>query len=172
MRKLLVSMKKNLILKQEIATVEKATPDQDPCEIYDKIVELDEGATGKVYLALHKKLKKKFAIKIISKDEKFLNFYYNEISILSKCSHPGIISFFESYTTNKTVWIVTEYMNEGKLTDLILKKKKFDETEISKISYQILKTLKYLHENEIIHRDIKSDNILLSKKIFLMLTIN
>eukprot|EP01080_Neovahlkampfia_damariscottae_P005877 gene5877-9705_t len=151
MRKLMVSVKKNLILKQDLIQ-EKVTPSKDPYEIYDKIVELDEGATAK------------FAVKIISKDEKYLNFYYNEISVLSNHSNPGIVSFFESYTTEKNVWIVTEYMNYGKLTDLIFKKKTFDEVEISKISYQILKALKYLHENEIIHRDIKSDNILLNSK--------
>jgi serine/threonine protein kinase len=159
MRKIIANMKKNSYEKSEM---EKEKFQKDPTVLYEKIRKLDEGATGKVYLCMEMKLKRRVAIKIIEKDEKLLNFYYNEISILSQFSHPGIIQYYDSHLTTSQVWIVLEYMEGGKLTDWIEKKKKFSEEEISNICLQLLQSLKYLHENEIIHRDVKSDNILLA----------
>jgi serine/threonine protein kinase len=147
MRKLIATIK----MKNSFEKSEK----QNPMVLYEKIKKLDEGATGKVYLCMDLKLKRRVAIKIIEKDEKLTSFYYNEISILSHYSHPGIISFYDSHETPNQVWIVMEYMEGGKLTDFI-EKNKLKEEEISSICHQLLHSLNYLHENEIIHRDVKS----------------
>jgi serine/threonine protein kinase len=154
MRKLIAIIKKNSFEKSEMLEKEKLK--KDPMVLYEKIKKLDEGATGKVYLCMDLKLNRRVAIKIIEKDEKLSSFYYNEISILSHYSHPGIISFYDSHETPNQVWIVLEYMEGGKLTDFIEKKNKLKEEEISSICHQLLQSLNYLHENEIIHRDVKS----------------
>ena len=93
----------------------------------------------------------------------------NEIRILYSLAHPNIIGYKEAFydENSKTLNIVMEYADDGDLESKInynkMNKLFFDESTIWKISIQILKGLKYLHDNNIIHRDLKSANIFLMK---------
>lgn len=87
----------------------------------------------------------------------------SELIIHKKFKHPNVVCFIDAFfdeTPEKVLKIVLEFMDGGALTT-ILDRTKLDEPEIAAISYEVLKGLDFLHDRNIIHRDIKSDNILL-----------
>lgn len=84
----------------------------------------------------------------------------NEIAQMSTLQHPNIVKYVGTYSKGQELWIVMELMNAGKLTDLLMQTQ-FNEAEIATCCREQLVALKYMHENLRIHRDIKSDNILI-----------
>ncbi len=133
---------------------------------------LGSGAFGSVYKVKRKEDSKIYAMKIVKISllgAKERENALNEIRILYSLTHPNIIGYKEAfYDENaKTLNIVMEYADDGDLESKInynkMNKLFFDESTIWKISIQILKGLKYLHDNNIIHRDLKSANIFLMK---------
>ena len=92
---------------------------------------------------------------------------YREVSILRKVSHPNIIKYYSSFLENESLCIIMEYAELGDLYSLIKHYKRhqkyFEELVLWRISYEILNGLEYLHNNNIIHRDIKCLNLFLSK---------
>ena len=86
----------------------------------------------------------------------------NEISMTVMSQNPCVVSYFESYKYSSCLWIVVELM-KGNLTDLIMDKAgDIPENLMAFISREVLVGLLHLHRQFRIHRDIKSDNILLS----------
>ena len=139
---------------------------------FEIIRTLGQGAFSTVYLVTRKKNNKQYALKIIkmenlSKIEQENSL--NEIRILSSIVHPNIISYKESFWNgkNKTLNIITEYCDDGDLETKINKMKRnkirFTEKLIWNYTFQILLGLKALHDKGIIHRDLKSENVFLSK---------
>ena len=133
---------------------------------------LGQGAYSTVYLVKRKKDNKQYALKSIimeklSKIEQQNNL--NEIRILSSIYHPNIISYKEAFwnSKNKTLNIIMEYCDDGdletKINTMKRNKIKFDENLIWIYTIQILFGLKALHDKGVIHRDLKSANIFLSK---------
>ena len=97
---------------------------------------------------------------------------YNEASIMKKLMHPNVISFKEVFKDTKLdyFYIVMEYANDGDLSKKIKTQnqknygeKYFSEEKILQYFYQICRGLQYIHSKNIIHRDIKSQNIFLMK---------
>ena len=133
---------------------------------------LGSGAFGSVYKVKRKEDSKIYAMKIVKISllgAKERENALNEIRILYSLAHPNIIGYKEAFydENSKTLNIVMEYADDGDLESKInynkMNKLFFDESTIWKISIQILKGLKYLHDNNIIHRDLKSANIFLMK---------
>ena len=133
---------------------------------------LGSGAFGSVYKVKRKEDSKIYAMKIVKISllgTKERENALNEIRILYSLTHPNIIGYKEAFydENSKTLNIVMEYADDGDLESKInynkMNKLFFDESTIWKISIQILKGLKYLHDNNIIHRDLKSANIFLMK---------
>ena len=93
----------------------------------------------------------------------------NEIRLLASIKNDNIISYKESFydQDNQTLCVIMEYADNGDLEEKIFKKiainEKFTETEILSCFIQIIRGLKHLHSNKILHRDIKSANIFLNK---------
>ena len=86
----------------------------------------------------------------------------NEIDILKKLSHPNIVKIYEFYVSENHYYIITEYCKEGELFSYI--KNKYSERQLAVLFYQVFSGLWYLHENKILHRDIKLENIMISEK--------
>ena len=86
----------------------------------------------------------------------------NEIDILKKLSHPNIVKIYEFYFSNSHYYIITEFCKEGELFSYI--KNKYNEHQLAVLFYQVFSGLWYLHDNKILHRDIKLENIMISKK--------
>ena len=84
----------------------------------------------------------------------------NEIAQMSTLQHTNIVKYVGTYTKSQELWIVMEFMNAGKLTDLLMQTQ-FSEAEIATCCRECLLALKYMHEQNRIHRDIKSDNVLI-----------
>lgn len=138
---------------------------EDPNTVFGKFHQIDEGMFGTVYRAKHLKTNKVCAIKVIkiSQDSKNLENLAREIEMMSFCQHKNIVQYIGTYMKGEELWIVMELMEGGKLTDIIFNTK-FTEPEIAFIMKETLEGLYVLHDNNLIHRDIKSDNILVNKQ--------
>ncbi|OBZ81929.1 Serine/threonine-protein kinase SKM1 [Choanephora cucurbitarum] len=123
----------------------------DPNLLYKKTKRIGQGASGSVYLATHLSTNTKVAVKQmdLSKQSR-LDLIVNEIMIMKESQHENIVNFLDSFLVRGNLWVVMEYMEGGALTDVI---------EHNTMSEQQIATVCF--EN-IIHRDIKSDNVLLN----------
>lgn len=85
----------------------------------------------------------------------------NEILVMRESVHPNIVNFKDSYLWQGDLWVVMEYMEGGSLTDVVTAHC-MSEAQIASVSREVCEGLRHLHSKGVIHRDIKSDNILLS----------
>uniref|UniRef100_A0A673BEA4 non-specific serine/threonine protein kinase n=1 Tax=Sphaeramia orbicularis TaxID=375764 RepID=A0A673BEA4_9TELE len=123
--------------------------DVNPEEIWEIIGELGDGAFGKVYKAQNKQNATLAAAKVIdTKTEDELEDYMVEIDILASCNHHHIVKLLDAFYFEGKLWVKLE--------------RPLTEPQIRVVCKQTLEALCYLHENKIIHRDLKAGNILLS----------
>lgn len=139
---------------------------EDPTNCFDNIQYLDVG-TWKVYKAIDKKSKADVAIKIVQKSKAMkLDELTSEIAYMRELGHhPNITGFVGAYKhkDGNEIWIVMQYMNGGKLTRLLDDGHfTFSEPQIACVCFEILNGLNYMHTHNRMHRDIKTDNILLN----------
>jgi protein-serine/threonine kinase len=149
----------------EVQIMEKlrqVVSDDDPKLLYSKIRKVGQGASGHVYVAKTLSTGKKVAIKEMDlSHQPRKELIVNEILVMKESQHPNIVNFLESYLVKSTeLWVVMEYMEGGALTDII-ENNTLEEDQIASISNETCKGLGHLHSQSIIHRDIKSDNVLL-----------
>ena len=149
----------------------------NPEDLFTLLYQIGTGGFGKVYKALHNSTNKIFAIKIIdyTKDcksnKKSISFNYQSIQqetsvmrLIKKNDY--IVKYYGSYYSRKsnTVWLILEYCACGSAVDLMLSMDRtLSEIEVSTIMEQILKGLINIHKINLIHRDVKGSNILLSE---------
>ena len=136
---------------------------------YQVLEVLGRGAMGIVYKGFDPVISRTVALKTIRKDllgsdqivESVARFR-NEAMASGRLNHPGIIAIHEYGEDEDTVFIVMEYASGDSLRRYISRRDSIKLTEISNIITQLLDALDFAHENGIIHRDIKPDNIIVS----------
>ncbi|XP_028258058.1 serine/threonine-protein kinase 33 [Parambassis ranga] len=149
-------------------TVVRLDSDDDLRNIYNFGGKLGQGSFGTVYEAIHIETKTKWAIKEIcrpapgSSEVEMLD---NEIAILQQVNHPHIICLQEVYCTTKMMYLVTELCEGGELKQLLEQKKYFTEDETRSVIHSIADAVVYLHKRDIVHRDLKLENILLKNSL-------
>ncbi|KAG2386718.1 hypothetical protein C9374_002462 [Naegleria lovaniensis] len=106
-----------------------------------------------------------YAMKKIYVEKQLAKSIIHEVKALYTNRNPHIIKLLDSFYREGAILMILEYMDCGSLEDVIKITKKVPEKILSKMTYQILKGLKYIHEEcYIIHRDIKPANILINSK--------
>ncbi len=138
---------------------------------YLLLTEIGRGSFGIVYEALSETTNKLYAIKALSsenfKNPRVLDQLKNELKILFSLNHQNIIKIIGVEKTINNIYLILEYCNGGTLLDYVTWYKKthnknIPEEIIQKILKQIIEGLKYMHKSNIIHRDIKLENILIN----------
>ncbi|KAF9970230.1 Protein kinase, partial [Modicella reniformis] len=134
----------------------------DPSTLYSKIRKVGQGASGSVYVAKHLTTNSKVAIKQMDLSlQPRKELVVNEILVMKESTNPNIVNYLDSFLVKgQELWVVMEYMEGGALTDVI-DNNKLSETQIACICLETCKGLQHLHSQNIIHRDIKSDNVLM-----------
>lgn len=87
--------------------------------------------------------------------------FIREYQLLSKLDHPNILNIREIWEWEKMLFIVTDFCQGGDLFSYMLERNQLDEQEVYILMKQCLSALNYLSENNICHRDIKLENIML-----------
>lgn len=133
----------------------------DPNRKYTKMEKIGQGASGTVYIAIEVATGREVAIKqmnLAQQPKKEL--IINEILVMRENHNPNIVNYLDSYLVGEELWVIMEYLDGGSLTDVVTETC-MDEGQIAAVARECLQALEFLHENHVIHRDIKSDNILL-----------
>lgn len=135
----------------------------DELEVYEQV---GKGGFGVVYRGLIKATNEEVAIKQIDLENDQTDLYEinKEIQIISECRLPQITKFLGCFVKNYKLWVVMEYVNGGSLFELLFPGPVTHEQTILIIAREILIALQYLHDQGKIHRDLKSQNILMNNE--------
>lgn len=145
------------------ATLQMVVSPGDPRDDLDYFIKIGEGSTGIVCIATQRTSGQRVAVKKmdLGKQQR-RELLFNEVVIMRDYHHPNIVDMYESYLVGDELWVVMEYLEGGALTDIVTHSK-MDEVQIATVCKACLQALAYLHSHGVIHRDIKSDSILLAK---------
>ncbi|XP_008018428.1 serine/threonine-protein kinase PAK 1 isoform X1 [Chlorocebus sabaeus] len=133
----------------------------DPKKKYTRFEKIGQGASGTVYTAMDVATGQEVAIKQMNlQQQPKKELIINEILVMRENKNPNIVNYLDSYLVGDELWVVMEYLAGGSLTDVVTETC-MDEGQIAAVCRECLQALEFLHSNQVIHRDIKSDNILL-----------
>eukprot|EP01125_Pyxidicula_operculata_P007318 TRINITY_DN2490_c0_g1_i1.p1 TRINITY_DN2490_c0_g1~~TRINITY_DN2490_c0_g1_i1.p1 ORF type:complete len:532 (+),score=103.86 TRINITY_DN2490_c0_g1_i1:77-1672(+) len=138
----------------------------DPTEIFVDLKPIGEGSFGQVYVGLDMRTLERVAIKQMNLGDNYEEDIIGEIAMMKTLKHPNIVTYIDSFKHGEHLWICMEYMEGGSLTEILDQYQyiRLDEPQIALIMLESITAVDYIHSMHRIHRDIKSDNILLDLK--------
>jgi serine/threonine protein kinase len=142
------------------------------CDFHTKfntIKMIGKGSFARVYLIENKKTKKMFAVKAFSKEyllsqPKGRESLMNEIEVMQKLKHPYIMNLEEIHESKNSVYLVVELLEGGELLHYISNKDSLSTVDFYQVMKCILEALAYMAEKNIMHRDLKPDNMILKER--------
>lgn len=162
-----------------MAKLREVVSKERPLDSYNKQKKIGQGASGSVYVARIREgatspmarrvlqengPRAQVAIKQMDlRNQPRKELIVNEIIVMKDSKHPNIVNFLDAFLQEEQseLWVVMEFMEGGALTDVIDNNPSISEDQIATICFETCKGLEHLHQQNIIHRDIKSDNVLL-----------
>ncbi|KAJ8247556.1 hypothetical protein GJAV_G00247690 [Gymnothorax javanicus] len=132
-------------------------------QIYTFGKKLGQGSFGVVYEATHVETQKKWAVKKVNREKagsQGVKLLEREVGILKRVNHRHIIHLEEVFETPKKMYMVTELCEGGELKEILKRKRHFAEEEVRHIIHSLAEATVYLHRKDIVHRDLKLENIL------------
>ncbi|KAM4054726.1 kinase [Hirsutella rhossiliensis] len=164
-----------------MAKLKEAVSKDDPNMSYSKQKKIGQGASGSVYVARIKDTAQGIAREVLRQQgsraqvaikqmdlahQPRKELIVNEIMVMKDSRHRNIVNFLDAFLRNNNaeLWVVMEFMEGGALTDVIDNNASISEEQISTICHETCQGLAHLHSQSIIHRDIKSDNVLLDAR--------
>lgn len=140
---------------------------------YQIVAPLGEGGMAAVYKAYQPSMERHVAVKVLprhmSTSEEFVNRFRREAKLLAQLQHPHILPVFDYGEADGYPYIVMPFINSGTLADL-LRKQQLSLPEVRRIMTQLGDALGYAHARGMIHRDIKSSNVLIDERGNCLLT--
>ncbi|XP_041981363.1 serine/threonine-protein kinase PAK mbt [Aricia agestis] len=134
----------------------------DPRSTLTGFTKIGKGSTGIVCAATDTRTRRRVAVKMMNLlNQQRRELLFNEVVIMRDYPHPNIVEMHASYLVGEELWVVMEYMAGASLTQIVTRTR-MDPEQIATVCKQCLKALAFLHGQGVIHRDIKSDSILLT----------
>ncbi|OBA20312.1 Pkinase-domain-containing protein [Metschnikowia bicuspidata var. bicuspidata NRRL YB-4993] len=147
---------------QIITKLREICTEGNPSNYYKDLNKIGQGASGGVYIAKTVSSQEVVAIKQMNLEQQpKKELIINEILVMKDSRHPNIVNYIDSYLLKGELWVVMEYMEGGSLTEIVTHSV-MTESQIGAVCRETLRGLQFLHSKGVIHRDIKSDNILLN----------
>uniref|UniRef100_A0A914ULR2 Protein kinase domain-containing protein n=1 Tax=Plectus sambesii TaxID=2011161 RepID=A0A914ULR2_9BILA len=149
---------------KESTSVQEIAGRQDISKLYDIGNKIGDGNFATVSAALRKGDGTKWAIKDIDKRKVKGKVYYieNEVEVLLKCTHPNICRLREAFQSPQAYYLVLELIDNGDLFDAIKTRGAFSERLAAQVVGDVASALSYLHTLNVVHRDVKPENLLLT----------
>mmetsp|Transcript_32581 Transcript_32581/g.81655 ORF Transcript_32581/g.81655 Transcript_32581/m.81655 type:complete len:300 (-) Transcript_32581:316-1215(-) len=133
-------------------------------ELYSFGEELGRGEFSRVRQCVHRNSGKRYAVKIIDKNDTENKRIRTEIEILKQVDHEHIIRLEEVYETDTKLYLIMELVTGGELFNSIVRLGSYTEGDAALLVRNIVSAVAYLHDLNIAHRDLKPTNLLLSTK--------
>jgi predicted Ser/Thr protein kinase len=136
---------------------------------YQIVKRIGQGGMGKVYEVNHIHLSRRFALKIISntvaETDEARELFYREARFASAMAHPNITSVVDFGEDEKVgMFMVMEYVDGEPLNRLLFREKRLGVRKACEIVLQVAEALHYIHRQNVVHCDIKTENILISEE--------
>lgn len=124
----------------------------------------DAGSFGFIHIAKQRSTGAYYVLKIMSKrqikEEDMVEQMLLEITLQSELDHPNVLKVRDYFEDDRSIYIVMDYMMKGDMCDMLDEYDMLDEEEARTYVRDIARGLKYLHDNHVVHRDIKLENML------------
>lgn len=125
---------------------------------------IGQGHFGTVRLAVHRLTGTRVAIKQLPKDPA-PDLLFRELQLHRRLRHPHVLALYEIIATETSIWLVSELCTGGELFDYLVETGRLSLEETRRVFGQIVLGVAYLHRNNIVHRDLKLENILLDGRL-------
>ncbi|KAH6783094.1 AGC cGMP-dependent and protein kinase kinase family protein [Perilla frutescens var. hirtella] len=145
--------------------INTCTKDRTSIEDFEIIKPISRGAFGRVFLARKRATGDLFAIKVLKKADMIrknaVESILAERDILISVRNPFVVRFFYSFTCRENLYLVMEYLNGGDLFSMLRNLGCLDEDITRVYIAEVVLALEYMHSLNVIHRDLKPDNLLI-----------